>query len=575
MRPLLAALLLVSFALPAGAAPVRDKTFPWREWAPAVFEQAKAQGKFVLLSLQSWWCPWCDAMNEQTYGDEQVRAYLGEHYLTVRVDQDSRPDISQRYERWGWPATVVFGPDGTEIVKLRGFYSPQFFMPILQEIVKDPSPIDYGTRGGPERPARAVRALSDEDRARILKFMDEVRDDAHGGWGERKFTDAPTFLFALERAKTSGDPALDAHARRTVDAFAGLIDDETGAVSQISLNKDWSNGLREFPMFAQEAGLTVFSQAYALWGEPAHREAADKVYRYLTGMMQDPSGAFYASMGLEKHAPGIDKRLYARETAMAATAVLAYYDATGEPAALASARRAIGWGLVQRRRPDGGFDHGPADRGGPFLVDSLAMGRALLALYRSTGERVWLTRATTTADFIADHFVDADTGGFMTTARKAASHLSKPPKQKDDNVAAVRFFNLLHYYTGRKAHAETAERGMGYLASPPVTEAYHFLPGVLLAESELNQEPVKLTVVGARDDPNAAALLRAALAYPTRYKRVQWWDKSEGRLAYHDVDYPDYPQAAAFACTSRFCSLPVTEPAAVAQALDRLERALP
>jgi len=112
---------------------------------------------------------------------------------------------------------------------------------------------------------------------------------------------------------------------------------------------------------------------------------------------------------------------------------------------------------------------------------------------------------------------------------------------------------------------------MGYLTSPAVTEAYFFLPGVLLAEYELTHEPVKATVVGGKRDPAAARLFQAALAYPTGYKLAQWWDRSEGRLPYHDVDYPPYPEAAAFACTSTFCSLPVTEPGGVAEALKRLD----
>ena len=90
----------------------------------------------MIVSLQSWWCPWCLRMNKETWADPEVRAELKDHFIPVHVDQDSRPDISQRYERWGWPATIIFGPDGTEIVKLRGFYSPKFFIPILQETMK-------------------------------------------------------------------------------------------------------------------------------------------------------------------------------------------------------------------------------------------------------------------------------------------------------------------------------------------------------------------------------------------------------------------------------------------------------
>ena len=223
-------------------------------------------------------------------------------------------------------------------------------------------------------------------------------------------------------------------------------------------------------------------------------------------------------------------------------------------------------------RGDGGFNHAKQDAGGPFLVDTLAMGRAFLALYRSTGERAWLDHARAAADFVADRFIDAETGAFIASAPDPL--LPKPAKQKDDNVRATRFFNLMKHYTGVERYREIAEGGMGYLTSPAVTDAYWFLPGVLLAEYELNHEPAKATVVAAKTDPAAAKLYRAALAYPTEYKRVQWWDRNEGELPYHDVDYPDYPEAAAFACTSTFCSLPVTDPAEVAEALDRLERAI-
>ena len=120
-------------------------------------------------------------------------------------------------------------------------------------------------------------------------------------------------------------------------------------------------------------------------------------------------------------------------------------------------------------------------------------------------------------------------------------------------------FSLLSSYTGEAKYREIAEAGMGYLTSPPILDAFGFLPDVLLAEDELRNEPVHITIVGAKDDPRSAALYRAALAYPLVNKRAEWWDKREGKLANPDVDYPDFPDGpAAFACTSTFCSYPVT-----------------
>ena len=558
----------------AQAAPLDNRDGFWSDWSDATFARAAAEKKFVIMSLQSWWCPWCHVMNRDTWANPDVRAVLKDKFIPVQVDQDSRPDISQRYERWGWPATIIFGPDGTEIVKLRGFYSPKFFIPILQETIRDPSPVDYGNPGGPERERTLATGLGDTERAAILAFIDKAYDQANGGWSRSKLVDGPTLGWFLDRAK-AGDRDAEARVKRSLTAQIALIDKELGGISQVSLKPDWSAPSREFPMFAQQAALSAYARAAVLFGDPAYRAAADRLFDFLRQTLAAPNGGFYASMGMAEGQPGVDKRQYARETGQAIQGLLAYYDSTGEKRALTLAVAAADWALRERALPAGGFRHAERDAGGPYLADNVEMAAALLALYRSTGDRKWLTAAIAAGDFIARTFADARTGGFFASASPDGPHLPKPIKQREDNVATTRFFALLAAYSGNPRHREIAEAGMGYLASPAVLEAYAFLPDVLLAEEELRSEPVHVTIVGAKDDPRSVALYAAALAYPLAYKRAEWWDKHEGKLVHHDVDYPDYPDGpAAFACTRNFCSLPVTEPAAIEAQVDRLQRAI-
>src|SRR3981081_1874069 len=173
----IALVLSFLFTVTAQAAPIDNKDGFWSEWSDATFARAAAEKKFVIVSLQSWWCRWCHVMNRDTRANADVRGILRDRFIPVYVDQDSRPDISQRYERWGWPATIIFGPDGTEIVKLRGFYSPQFFIPVLRETVKDPSPVNYGDPGGPERERTLATGLSEAQRDEILTFIDQAWDE--------------------------------------------------------------------------------------------------------------------------------------------------------------------------------------------------------------------------------------------------------------------------------------------------------------------------------------------------------------------------------------------------------------
>jgi uncharacterized protein YyaL (SSP411 family) len=568
------AVLLLGIAGTALAAPLDNKDGFWSEWSEATFERAAHEKKFVIVSLQSWWCPWCLTMNRETWADAEVRAVLEDHFIPVHVDQDSRPDISQRYERWGWPATIIFGPDGAEIVKLRGFYSPKFFIPVLKETVKDPSPVVYGEPGGPERDRTLATGLTDEQRNAILAFMSKAYDRANGGWSKSKLVDGPTLGWFLDRAK-AGDTEAAERIKRTLTAMTALIDKDSGGISQVTLAPDWSKPSLEFPMFAQQAALMAYARAAVLFNDPAYRAAADRIHGFLKSSLAGPGGGFYASMGMAEGQPGVDKRQYARETGQAIQALAGYYDATGNKEALALAVAAADWALRERALAGGGFRHGDRDAGGPYLADTAEMGAALLALHRSTGERKWLAMAMAAGNFVAATFVDPRTGGFLASASPDAQHLPKPIKQREDNVTTTRFFALLASYSGEARYREIAEAGMGYLASPAVLEAYAFLPDLLLAEEELRNEPVHVTVVGAKGDPRSAALYAGALAYPLTYKRAEWWDKAEGMLTNPDVDYPDYPEGpAAFACTRNFCSLPVTDAAAIPAQIDRLQRSL-
>ena len=574
MIRILAFVLALSLAGDARAAPIDNADGFWSEWSDATFTRAAREKKFVIMSLQSWWCRWCHVMNRETWANAEVRSLLKDNFIPVYVDQDSRPDISQRYERWGWPATIIFGPDGTEIVKLRGFYSPQFFMPILAETVKDPSPVDYPDPGGTERERTLATGLSDTQREEILGFIDNAWDEEHGGWSKSKFVDGNMLVWALQRAR-QGDTVNTARIKRVLSLMAAtMIDKSTGAMNQVNLKPDWSEPAREFPMFAQEAGLAAYARAWTMFGDPAYRQAADRIYGFLRDTLAAPGGGFYASLGMSEGEPGVDRRLYARETAQAVAGLLAYYDATGVAGARELAVSGARWVLANRALPAGGFRHAEQDKGGPYLADNVEMAKVLLALHRSTGERGWLAQAQATADFIARTFIDPATGGFVASAAPDAKQLTKPIKQREDNVTAVRMFSLLSAYTGDIRYREIAEAGMGYLTSPAILDAFGFLPDVLLAEDELRNEPVHVTIVGAKDDSRSAALYRAALAYPLVNKRAEWWDKREGKLANADVDYPDFPNGpAAFACTSTFCSYPVTEPAEIPAQLDGLKRA--
>ncbi len=133
-------MFLALVLLPFSRTLAEDDGITWQPWSDSVFAQAKSEGRFVLLDLGTVWCHWCHVMEEVTYRDPAVIDLVGQRYLAVRVDADARPDLSNRYEDYGWPATIVFNSDGSEIVKRRGYLPPGQMASMLQAIIDDPSP---------------------------------------------------------------------------------------------------------------------------------------------------------------------------------------------------------------------------------------------------------------------------------------------------------------------------------------------------------------------------------------------------------------------------------------------------
>ena len=588
MKPSLLAKLLIGllFSAAALAAPgEKPAEIPWQGWSDAAFERAGREQRLVILDLVAVWCHWCHVMEETTYRDPDVVRQIREHFVALRVDQDARPDLSNRYEDYGWPATVIFDPRGQELVKFAGYIPPERMRSLLEGVVADPTP---GPSVRPEvtLPPSAI-ALSADLRRELSSLLSQRYDRDRGGWGfSKKYLDWDSVEYCLARAR-DGDADARRMARETLDRARALIDPVWGGLYQYSDGSDWSHPHFEKLLQFQAEGIRIYAAAYAQWHDPADLQAARDIRRYARAFLASPDGAYFVSQDADlvagEHAgeyyalddagrrrlgiPRVDTHLYARETAWMSSALVSLYSVTADDALLEEALAAARWIVANRALPGGGFRHDASDSSGPYLGDSVAAGRAFLALWAATGDRAWLARARETAGFLAKTFTAEGTAGLITAVPRG--RFAPPRAQRDENVAAARFANLLFQYTGEEAWRRLADTSMAFLVLPEIARKFS-TASVLLADSERAASPPHFTVVGRREDPGARALLAAALSDPGAYKRVELWDRREGALPNLDVEFPDLDSAAAFVCANGRCSLPALTPEALRARILRL-----
>ncbi|MEX1665966.1 thioredoxin domain-containing protein [Zhongshania arctica] len=570
-------ILLSSLIFPAAAA--ENSAITWRQWSPQVFSEAKASGKHIILNVEAVWCHWCHVMDQKTYSDPQVGAAVDKDFIAIKVDHDAHPEIAARYRAWGWPATIFYNSDGVEIVKRAGYIPPDSMTALLNAIVRDPSPENTGSLIAV---TTQRSALIPADKANLIAMHKRSYDAEYGSLAiAMKFIDPDSVEYALLEGM-NGDESELARANKTLTAALKLEDPEWSGFYQYSTHGDWDHPHFEKIMRSQTRSIRLYAQAYAATKNPAYQAAAERTVGYLNRFLKAPDGGFYTSQDADliqgqKSAqyfalkdqqrialgiPRVDTHRYTKENATLISALTRLYSATGDTKIKAQAISIGEWLLANRQRSAGGFNHGSSDSKSRddaklFLADNISALAAFIDLYEISADRQWLRYATASADVIREKIASPDVVGLPAASIGAQDPLA-PYVDLEENIQATRAINTLFHYSGREIDKVLAEKSMAYISSSEVIASRFTEAGILLADAELNRDPLHLVVVGSKSDVKAQKLFSAALATSYQsYRRIEWWDRSEGALINHDVEYPSLAKAAAFVCNDKRCSTPI------------------
>jgi uncharacterized protein YyaL (SSP411 family) len=455
----------------------------WATFSPETFARAKAEHKYIVLDGSAEWCHWCHVMEATTYHDAEVRKILEEHFIAVKVDVDSRPDVEERYGDYGWPATVMFAPDATELGKYRGYINPEKFKGILEDIVA--SGLANANKKTDDKPKSVVKAartaLSEEHLAWIQREIDvqleDYYDDDQGSWGRQQ--KAPlgwNNAWLLDKAKRGDEPAK-AKALFTLDKQSALLDPVWGGIYQYSAARDWDSPHFEKLMTFQAPALDNYAAAYRLSGDAKQLARAKAMLGFLDRFMKSPEGGFYTTQDADLNAhdrgktfmdghdyykldekgrlarglPRVDTHEYGKENGLAISAYCTMFEVSKDPAVLASAEKATRRILATHATKRGGITHDVLDPEKEtkvlFLSDNASFGLGLVRVYEVTKSDEYLKRARAIADFMIAELTDDDSGGMFASTRDpdAVGIFATRRVPFEDNVAAIRFLaHLAH-----------------------------------------------------------------------------------------------------------------------------------
>ena len=296
----------------------------WYPWGEEAFAKAQAEDKPIFLSVGYSTCHWCHVMAHESFENEAIAAYLNEHFVSVKVDREERPDVDAVYMavvqgltgRGGWPMTVFLTPDR------KPFFGGTYFPPedrqgmvgfrtLLEQVqtawTTQRDKIDgeserifayLETAVGKTRETGADSLLTRAVLDTAFAQLDQSFDARHGGFGgSPKFPTPHKTAFLLRYyARTGNTRALDM-VTATLDKMAagGIHDHLGGGFHRYSVDSVWLVPHFEKMLYDQAGMALLYTQAFQVTGKPEYRRVAEDILEYVKRDLTLKNSGFYSA----------------------------------------------------------------------------------------------------------------------------------------------------------------------------------------------------------------------------------------------------------------------------------------
>lgn len=295
----------------------------WFPWSEEAFEKARREDKPIFLSIGYSTCHWCHVMEHESFSNPEIAALLNDHFVSIKVDREERPDIDQIYmtavmamtRSGGWPLSAFLSPDQ------KPFYGGTYFPPddrhgragfatllkiIHQKWIEDRNGI---LQAGDQITSMLNQSLqknletaqtiwSDEILKKGISDFQTSFDSLQGGFGPApKFPRPHVLLFLMREYKKNPAEDLLAMIEITLEKMAqgGLFDHLGGGFHRYSTDERWHVPHFEKMLYDQALLARAYTEAFQLTGKKKYETIVKKTLDYVLRDMTHPEGGFYSA----------------------------------------------------------------------------------------------------------------------------------------------------------------------------------------------------------------------------------------------------------------------------------------